>query len=419
MLKGNVMLKILGTKPSDFDGVIDLVSEALGMPAHQIALASSVKRAEGPKNAELHFRFTDDSRLDHHFVFSENKMSISSTQPSRRNQSHEIHTSWDAYLDFLLCRRSKEQLFMEGDWGFSHGRTGTFDFFELSLGIQELERRLPIPAWVDMESAIRVVGAASLRLGSFDSIERVSNLSPKDFFARYASLGRPVVLSDTFVRWPTQQFSFDMLLGIYERRSLIYDAGLGTMFSLPVNDYIERVARNDSVPQKLEIPLTREFLKHYRYPQYFTPKSFFQKAQSLIVAPEDAFVKRGYGNATCWHCDLADNFLVQLIGQKRVQLAPPHNNDCFYVAKKEPRHDNVGFFHSPLDPKEPDIKKYPRFADVTVVECVLGPGDTLFIPFGWFHNVDNLAPSVAVNSWKIAPCAEVAPELGATDGSMH
>ena len=299
---------------------------------------------------------------------------------------------------------------MEGDWSFSRGRTGIFDFFDLSPGLHELESRLPIPARIDTDSTMRIVSAASRELGPLSSIDRVSNLPPKDFFARYTSLGKPVVLSDTFARWPTQLFSFEMLLGIYAHRSLIYDGGAGTIFALPVNDYIERIARNDTVPRKLEIPLTREFLKHYRYPEYFSRESFFQKAQSLIVAPEDASRKRGYGNATSWHCDLADNFLVQLIGQKRVQLAPPHNEDCFYLTKINPRHNNVGFFYSPLDPKQPDLEKYPRFALASVTECVLGPGDTLFIPFGWFHNVDNLTPSAAVNCWKIAPCAEVAPD---------
>ena len=33
-----------------------------------------------------------------------------------------------------------------------------------------------------------------------------------------------------------------------------------------------------------------------------------------------------------------------------------------------------------MDIDEPDLTKYPKFADVTRYECVLEPGDVLFIP---------------------------------------
>lgn len=406
------MLGTLQEKPSNFEGLVELLYQSLGRASLQDVLPSSNDRIPDIEGTKLHFHFIDDSRLDHLFQFSSTGMTV---RPSERGVSNCVYTAWEPYIDFFTCRRSKEQLFMDGDWAFSHGRTGTFDFFELSSAIGQLESRLPILAWIDMEKAIKAISAASCKLNSCSFIERVSNLRREDFMANYASLGKPVILADTFATWPTREFSFDWLLKIYERRNLVYDVGNGSMFSLPVSDYIERVARNDPVPKKLGLPLTQEFLKHYRHPQYFPQISFFLKAQSLIVAPEDASAKRGYGNATCWHCDLADNFLIQLIGRKRVQLAPPHNAGCFYLSKTEPSHDNVGFFQSPVDPKDPDLTKYPSFANVSVMECTIGPGDTLFIPCGWFHNVGNLTPSVGVNCWKIFPFAEVAPELGATD----
>ena len=42
---------------------------------------------------------------------------------------------------------------------------------------------------------------------------------------------------------------------------------------------------------------------------------------------------------------------------------------------------------SVIDIDNPDLTEFPRFAEVTRYECFLEPGDVLFIPALWFHNV--------------------------------
>ena len=43
-----------------------------------------------------------------------------------------------------------------------------------------------------------------------------------------------------------------------------------------------------------------------------------------------------------------------------------------------------------IDIDDPDLKEFPIFAEVTRHECVMEPGDVLFIPALWFHNVTSL-----------------------------
>jgi len=40
-----------------------------------------------------------------------------------------------------------------------------------------------------------------------------------------------------------------------------------------------------------------------------------------------------------------------------------------------------------VDPINPDMDRYPEFANVRSLEVTLGPGDVLYLPSLWFHHV--------------------------------
>ena len=83
-----------------------------------------------------------------------------------------------------------------------------------------------------------------------------------------------------------------------------------------------------------------------------------------------------------------DNFLVQVTGRKKVVLFPPQ--DALYLYLN-------GDKSEVLDIESPDLTRYPLFQYATQYHCELDPGDILFIPALWFHNVVSLDFSVAVN----------------------
>jgi lysine-specific demethylase 8 len=43
--------------------------------------------------------------------------------------------------------------------------------------------------------------------------------------------------------------------------------------------------------------------------------------------------------------------------------------------------------------------EFPQFREARYVECVLGPGECLYIPRGWWHYVRSLSPSFSVSFW--------------------
>jgi lysine-specific demethylase 8 len=49
--------------------------------------------------------------------------------------------------------------------------------------------------------------------------------------------------------------------------------------------------------------------------------------------------------------------------------------------------------------EEPDLEKFPKFAEAPYLECLLKPGDMLYIPPKHWHYVRSLSVSFSVSFW--------------------
>jgi len=58
--------------------------------------------------------------------------------------------------------------------------------------------------------------------------------------------------------------------------------------------------------------------------------------------------------------------------------------------------------HSLVNLDEPDYKKYPGLAYVKCYECILEPGDSLFMPSGYWHYITYLDGGFSVSYRKMA-----------------
>lgn len=92
------------------------------------------------------------------------------------------------------------------------------------------------------------------------------------------------------------------------------------------------------------------------------------------------------GHLTPLHYDVYDNFLNQIIGRKKVTLFPPSDKEYLCSSSES----MVNLF-------EPDHERFPQFQRATPIEFILEPGDTLYQPAGWFHQIESLDVTVSVN----------------------
>ncbi|WP_446740867.1 cupin-like domain-containing protein [Sphingomonas sp. CFBP 13706] len=108
------------------------------------------------------------------------------------------------------------------------------------------------------------------------------------------------------------------------------------------------------------------------------------------------------GNATriSTHYDGSANLACVVAGRRRFVLFPPEQLENLYVGPLD--HTMAGQPASMVDPDEPDLERYPRFAEAMRHARVadLGPGDAIFIPALWWHNVRSYEPlNILVNYW--------------------
>ncbi|BES87743.1 Hypoxia-inducible factor 1 alpha [Nesidiocoris tenuis] len=120
------------------------------------------------------------------------------------------------------------------------------------------------------------------------------------------------------------------------------------------------------------------------------------------------------GNVTPCHYDEQENLFAQVKGYKRILLFPPEQFECLYPHPVWHPHDR----QSQVDFDDPDLTKFPKFANAMAQEAIVGPGDVLFIPNYWFHHVESLQNggyTVSVNFWyKSKSTGAVAYPLNAT-----
>lgn len=126
------------------------------------------------------------------------------------------------------------------------------------------------------------------------------------------------------------------------------------------------------------------------------------------------------GNVTPTHYDEQENFFAQISGYKHCVLFPPDQFQGLYPYPVSHPCDR----QSQVDIDDPDLDRFPKFRHVQAVETIVGPGEVLYIPMYWWHNIESVGaiqqqpPSgsqydvpvtISVNFWYKAP--PVSPRL--------
>jgi hypothetical protein len=245
---------------------------------------------------------------------------------------------------------------------------------------------------VDSIDAMReAIKAAARALPPISAVPRVGRLDAAAFRAR-AAQGLPFLIPGLASHWPlaaltpqTLRERFSALpvrarVGDYVNTAFAADRAMQDMSML---EYLDLAAAGtEGLPPYLGNLELRELNRFCHWPAYFTkpgPPRFW-------LGPA--------GTVTPLHADYDDNIFVQVWGTKRIFLAPPHHDQFLY-----PREANALLFGSPFDPELPDFARFPLARQAALVACTVGPGDMLYVPAGWFHQVRSLTFSLSSNRW--------------------
>ncbi len=95
------------------------------------------------------------------------------------------------------------------------------------------------------------------------------------------------------------------------------------------------------------------------------------------------------------HRDLADNLHTVVDGEKVFTLVSPSQDDRVY-----PHGLLAGLPNAArIDLDRADHERFPRSRGIEAVTARLSPGETIFIPHGWWHHVRTARGSVSINTW--------------------
>ncbi|MFS2134723.1 cupin-like domain-containing protein [Duganella sp. Dugasp56] len=251
----------------------------------------------------------------------------------------------------------------------------------------------------DMREAIKHAARA---LPAIAEVPLLGVLSAAAFRAR-AAQGLPFLTTGLVKRWPLSAQPPEILRERYSHvpvRARVGDyintafAADRAMQDMSMGEYLDVVDSGvHALPPYLGNLELRELNSLCHWPTYFDkmgPPRFW-------VGPA--------GTVTPLHCDYDDNIFAQIWGTKRIFLSPPHHDEFLY-----PREANAILFGSPFDPEAPDFDQFPLARQATMIEVIVNPGDMLYVPAGWYHQVRALTFSLSSNRWaRAVPFALRAP----------
>ena len=222
-------------------------------------------------------------------------------------------------------------------------------------------------------------------------VPRLGPLDAAAFRAR-AEQGLPFLITGVVGRWPLcaltpqtlrERFSHLQVrarVGDYINTAFAPDRAMQDMSML---EYLELVeGGRHALPPYLGNLELRELNGMCHWPAWFDkmgPPRFW-------IGPS--------GTVTPLHCDYDDNIFAQIWGSKRIFLSPPHHEEFLYTKEA-----NAILFGSPVDPEVPDFDKFPLARQALMIECIVNPGDMLYVPAGWYHQVRALTFSLSSNRW--------------------
>ena len=231
------------------------------------------------------------------------------------------------------------------------------------------------------------------------TIERVWRPS-MERFQRYRRRSVPLLLDGLCDDWPArtdwslarlrERFA-DRLISVIatEDGRLCTDVRTGVAFqAMRFGDYIDIIEHGERPDCYLIEPGANwipELSDDVRVPRYCRDAAWRNTRFWLSAAHTSAPL----------HRDLAENLFFQFVGRKRFFLYPPSSTPWLYSNPFRSALPN----YSSFDPENPDYGRFPLARDVAPIEVIVEPGDALYLPSRWWHQVRSLDVSASFNFW--------------------
>jgi hypothetical protein len=232
----------------------------------------------------------------------------------------------------------------------------------------------------------------------YEHVEKRSRVSRDEFITRYVRGCRPVVLTDVTVDWPAMQRwsphdlkrrfgHLEVEVQAERSKSVRYEVDkLQHRRQVNLGDFVDRVVAlghsNDEY-----LTANNELLRRHEFaPLLDDIGSLPAICDREQLAHRSSFWFGPGGTVTPLHHDTLMLFHTQVVGRKRWRFVSPLHTPRLY------NHFDV---YSDVNLDAVDLRRHPEFAGVKVLDVVVEPGETVFLPLGWWHQVSSLDVSLS------------------------
>lgn len=219
------------------------------------------------------------------------------------------------------------------------------------------------------------------------NIEKKTGLDKPAFEREYLRPRIPVVITDLIDDWPAKErWTMELFKSQYGDllvpvcSSNYSTPGKGYMKPeklLPFREYLEEIEKG---PTDLRLFLFNifkyapELKEDYKVPRIMN--GFMKGFPFMFFGGQNSRVTLHYD------IDLSQVFLTQFHGRKKVVIFPPSESSNIY------QHPFTVASHVNID--QPDYDKFPALRNAKGYSCILEPGETIFIPSGFWHYITYL-----------------------------
>lgn len=233
-------------------------------------------------------------------------------------------------------------------------------------------------------------------------IEKLESIGTAEFQQKFYKVGKPVVLTSLAKEWPAyKKWNWDYFKEIVgDKKVGIYNNIKSDAYT-PINtaddyttfgEYIDMIR---SGPAAWRIFLFNIFnhapqlTDDFTWPDHLM-KGFIKRFPMLFVG--------GASSITHMHFDIDMSHILhtQFGGRKRVLLFPFQEQHKLYRKPYEVL-SMADFSQYHTGNGNPDYEKFPAIRHAKGFEVILNPGDTLFMPAGYWHHMEYLDSGFAMS----------------------
>ncbi|MGH8274214.1 MAG: cupin-like domain-containing protein [Gammaproteobacteria bacterium] len=230
-------------------------------------------------------------------------------------------------------------------------------------------------------------------------IERRSNLDAREFRENYLRPRRPVILTDAAGAWPAYDNYTPEHFRQHHGNKRITTNGREWRLAELI-DALQMSTPDKPGPYPCKFPVVRDFPEllpeltpriGYSLPDRqdsaLLPDRFFGGVNNLEI-----FFGGPGGRFPYLHYDVLHlhAWITQLHGRKAFTLFAPDQERLLYVNPDMPWQSSIE------DHQQPDYTRYPLFKQAVSRSVVIEPGETLFLPCGWWHTARSLGMTISV-----------------------